>query len=295
MIRIVTDTTACLPADVAKRYDIPVLPQIVCFGTESFREGLDIDHATFLQRLTAAADLPKTAAPPPRLFVEVFERLVPSGASILCIHPSAEVSGTVRAATAAAAEFADADIRVLDTRVAGSPMGSMVSQAAAWAAQGIDADKIEMRLRDSIERCRVYFMVDTLEFLQRGGRIGGAAALLGSVLRIKPILTFRDGRVEQLERERTTSRALARLTGLARDSCPPGPEGRLTVMHASALQRAERVADDLRQLLGLADVPVMDAPPAIVTHAGPGLVGLGFFVAPGNLPSEGDNDARSTG
>jgi DegV family protein with EDD domain len=163
MVKIVTDTTAGLPESVAQRYDIPVIPQIVSFGTDSYLVGVEIDNATFLQRLKKAKELPKTAAPPPELFVEAFQRLVPDGEPILCLHPSAEVSGTVRSATVAAAEFPDADIRVIDTRLIASPLATMVELAAEWASAGDDADAIEARLRDLTPRCRVYFIVATLE------------------------------------------------------------------------------------------------------------------------------------
>ena len=138
------------------------------------------------------------------------ERLVPTGEPILCIHPSDEISGTVRSATVAAADFEGADIRIIDTRVIASPLATMVELAVKWANAGLDADTIEKRLRELPPRWRIYFMVPTLEYLARGGRIGGAAALLGSVLQIKPILALQGGRVESYEKERTKKRALAR-------------------------------------------------------------------------------------
>ena len=279
MVKIVTDTTAGLPESVAQRYDIPVIPQIVSFGTESYLEGVEIDNATFLQRLKKAKELPKTAAPPPELFVEAFQRLVPDGEPILCIHPSAEVSGTVRSATVAAAEFPDADIRVIDTRLIASPLATMVELAAEWASAGDDADAIQARLRDLTPRCRVYFMVATLEYLAKGGRIGGASALLGSLLQIKPILTLRDGRVDQFERERTHKAALARLKALVLEQIPRDGSGHLSVMHAGVPEQGQALADDLGAQLGLSGVPILDVPPAIVTHAGPGLLGVGFFVS----------------
>ena len=136
MVHIITDTTACLPEAIAKQYDIPVIPQIINFGEESFYEERDIDNPTFMSRLRTSSELPKTAAPPPELFVEEFRRLSATNKTILCIHPSAEVSGTVRSATVAAQDFPDLDIRVIDTRVIASPLGTMVEFAARWAAEG---------------------------------------------------------------------------------------------------------------------------------------------------------------
>jgi len=114
MIKIVTDTTAGLPADLVKRYDITVIPQIVSFGEETYYEGVELDNLAFMSKLKASRELPKTAAPPPELFYQEFRRFASLGASILCIHPSSEVSGTVRSASVAAMDFPDADIRVID-------------------------------------------------------------------------------------------------------------------------------------------------------------------------------------
>jgi DegV family protein with EDD domain len=232
-----------------------------------------------MERLERSKDLPKTSAPPPELFVEEFGRLVPEGEPILCIHPSSELSGTVRSATVAAADFPDADIRVIDTRAIGSALATLVTLAAEWSANGLDVDAIEARIRDLIPRCRIYFLVATLEYLAKGGRIGGAAALLGSVLRVKPILTLRDGRADQFERTRTHRRAVARLKELVLEQIPGDGSGHLSVMHASAAGQAQALADDLRTRLDLPRVPILDVPPAIVTHAGPGVLAVAFFVA----------------
>lgn len=279
MVKIVTDTTSCLHPEVAKRYDIPVIPQIVSFGEESYYEGEEIDFATFLQRLRTARELPKTAAPPPELFRKVFDQFVPLGEPILCIHPSAEVSGTVRSAQVAAQDYPNADIRVIDTRTIATPLGTMVELAAEWARQGADADTIVSRVQDLMRRCRLYFLVATLEYLARGGRIGGASYLVGSVLQIKPILTFQDGRVEVYEKERTQKRALARLQEIVLSQAPTDGKGYLTVMHSGVEEEARQVAETLGKALGQAEVPISPVPPAIITHGGPGVLGVAFFTA----------------
>lgn len=280
MVKIITDTTSCLPAEIAARYQIPVIPQIINFGEDSYFEGVDMDIPTFMARLASASELPKTAAPPPELFVQEFSRIVPTGEPILCIHPSAEVSGTVRSATVAARDFPEADIRVFDTRTIASPLGTMVQLAAEWAAQGLGIDEIVSKLEDLKQRGRVYFLVDTLEYLARGGRIGGAAALVGSMLKIKPILTVRDGRVDQFERERTHQRAIARLKQLVVDQAPRHGAAYLSVMQAGNPQEASALAGELGSLIGQPHVPIADMPPAIVTHGGPGILGVSFFVMP---------------
>lgn len=276
MVHIITDTTSVLEPEFARLHDVPVIPQVINFGEESYYEGQQIDIDTFMQRLQTSSELPKTSAPPPELFVEEFEKRVSTGATILCIHPSAEVSGTIRAATVAAQDFPDADIRIVDTRTIATPLGSLVKLAVEMAAAGASADEIETRIRSMIPRCKIYFLIDTLKYLQKGGRIGGAAALLGSVLQIKPILTFRDGKVDQFEKERTQKRAVARLTSLAIDQVNP-QDGYLTVMHAGVPQRGLALAEELKATLGIDDVPVYYVPPAIITHGGPGILGVGFF------------------
>lgn len=278
MVQIITDTTSCLNPEVARKYSIPVIPQIINFGEDSYYEGIEMDNAAFMKRLLSSPTLPKTAAPPPELFVREFERLVPLGQPILCLHPSSEVSGTVRSAVVAARDFPNADIHVLDTRCVGSPLATMVQLAAEWACTGLDIDTIETRLRQMIPRCRIYFMVATLEYLAKGGRIGGAAALLGSVLQIKPILQLHEGKVDQLERERTHKRALARLIEIVCEQYPKDGDGYLTIMHASVPDQAQALAAELGAQLGVKDVPLYDVPPAIVTHGGPGILAAAFFV-----------------
>lgn len=278
MVKIITDTTSCLPVEIALRYEIPVIPQIIHFGSQSYFEGQQIDIPTFLARLKTSTELPKTAAPPPELFVEEFKRLIPLGEPILCIHPSAEISGTVRAATVASHEFPEADIRIIDTRLIASPLGTLVQLAAEWAAQGQSADAIQSQLVEMSKNCRIYFMVETLEYLARGGRIGGAAALLGSMLQIKPILTLKDGRVDQYHRERTHKRAIAHLKELVLSQIARDGRGYLTIVHADAPNEAQSLAQELAPSINQSWVPIANMPPAIVTHAGPGVLGVGFFI-----------------
>ena len=280
MVKIITDTTSCLEPAFASRFRIPVIPQIIHFGEETFYEGIQLDHAGFIERLKTAPELPKTAAPPPELFREQFELLVPLGEPIICIHPSAEVSGTVRAASVAAQDFPGADIRIIDTRLIASPLASLVHLAVDWAEAGLNADTIEKNIREMISRCRIYFLVATLDYLVKGGRIGGAAALLGSMLQIKPILTFIDGKVDQFERERTHKRAMNRLVEIVCESYPKGKSGYLTVMQGGVPDQGYQLAEELSSLLDIAEISVYDMPPAIITHGGPGIIGVGFFTSP---------------
>jgi DegV family protein with EDD domain len=136
MIQIITDTTSGLPKEISEKYHIPVIPQIINFGNKSYYEGVDIDNSQFMKMLIESKELPKTAAPPPELFIQEFNKLVLSGGTIFCMHPSAEISGTVRSAIMAAQEFPTADIRVIDTRTVGSSLATLVELAANWASNG---------------------------------------------------------------------------------------------------------------------------------------------------------------
>jgi len=279
MVKIITDTTACLSPEIARRYDIPVISQVVHFGDETFFEGVDMDAEAFMKRLKASTVLPKTAAPPPGLFIEQFKRLAPLGEPIVCLHPSAEISGTIRSATVAAAEFPDADIRIVDTRLVASPLGTIVQLAAEAAEQGADAEAIVARVNDLSRRGRIYFLVSTLEYLARGGRIGGAAALVGSILSVKPILQLQDGSIEQYGRERTHKRALARLKEIVLEQIPGEGSGYLSILYAGNPEEGHALADELGQAINQPNVPVVSMPPAIITHGGPGLLGATFFAA----------------
>ena len=196
--------------------------------------------------------------------------------SVVCIHPSADVSGTVRSAEIARSDFPGRDIRIIDTRTIAGPLASMVLEADRLAKAGASADEVEAHVRSMMPRARIYFLVDTLEFLQRGGRIGGAQALLGSILQIKPILTFTDGRIDQFEKERTKKRALARIKELILAEAARGPDAHLTIMHTGAPDEAAALANDFKAALGTSEVGIMNLVPAIVTHAGPGALALVF-------------------
>jgi DegV family protein with EDD domain len=277
MVHIITDTTSGLPPEIAARYDIPVVPQVINFGRESFLECEEMDSQMFMERLVSSDVLPQTAAPPPELFVKHMERFAADGQPILCIHPSSKLSGTVRSASIARQRFPGADIRVMDTLAIGGPLAWMVICAAEWADEGLDADTIWQRLEAMISQVRLYFTVDTLEFLRRGGRIGGAKALLGNLLHIRPVLALREGQVEPLVSERTRTRALQHMLSLAIQEAPRDREPMFSVMHAAAPDVAERMVNEIRAKFGEVKLMVMNLVPAIVTHGGPGAIGLGYF------------------
>jgi DegV family protein with EDD domain len=276
-IKIVTDTTAGLPPSWTEAHGVHVLPQFVIFDEISYRDDTELDTAEFLHKLRTQSGLPKTAAPPPALYHPIFSRLLSEGHEILVLAPSADVSGTLRSAETAAQEFPKGKIHVYDTRTVAAPFATMVMLAEQWAAQGMSVEEILARLKKLLERQEVYFVVATLEYLRRGGRIGGAKALIGGILQVKPILTLRDGHVEPFEQQRTQKRAISRVVELVLERCPPRTECYLSVMHAGAEDEAQEMAARFREALALKEVPIYLLPPAIVVHSGPGVLGVSFF------------------
>jgi len=279
-VKIIVDTTAGLPPEFIAEHKIPVLPQIIIFGEETYRDDTELDTQTFLKKLRASETLPKTAAPPPVLYTPIYQKLLDEGHTVLVIAPSAEVSGTVRSAEVAAQDFPEADIHVFDSRLVAGPLATMVIRAVEWAEGGLGVKTIKKRLTDMIDLCHIYFVVATLEYLEKGGRIGGASALIGKMLDIKPILTMKDGKVAAFEKQRTHKRALNRLCELIEQDCPKDGKGYLSVMHADALTDAQTLADHFSKTLNLAHVPIYELPPAIVTHAGPGVLAVSVCGSP---------------
>jgi DegV family protein with EDD domain len=277
MVRIVADTTCSLPRDLTRKLGIPVLPQIIMFGEQTFRDDTELTTEQFLSRLRASPTLPKTSAPQPALYAPVFQEILAAGDSILVVCPSAEVSGTLRSVEVAARDFPDAPIHAIDMRTIAGMLGAAVLQADAWAKQGLPAGEILGRLEGLKARQRTYFVVDTLEYLYKGGRIGGAKRLMGEMLQVKPILRVVDGRVDSFEQQRTKKRAISRLVELVEAECPPGDGSFLCLMQADAEGAAEALAAEWKARLNVKEIPIYELPPAIVTHGGPGILAVGFY------------------
>lgn len=291
MIKIFSDTLSCISPAEARSLGLAYFPQIVIFGDESYRDDSEMDPIAFLKKLRTSSVLPKTSAPPPAYYVPVMSELAKNGDTALVISPTAQMSGTYRAATTAAEEvlqeFPKADIRVIDTGLVAGGLGAVVKQSLKWVDEGLDADTISARVLEMSGRERVFFLVDTLEYLYRGGRIGAAKALFGSLLQVKPILTVRDGHTEAFESERTQKRALARLKEIIMRDCPRDPSAHLCLMHGDAEELAKSLAGEFSAALGIPveNIPIYNLTPAILTHSGPGAIGISYFVAPGQTES----------
>jgi DegV family protein with EDD domain len=278
MTIIVADTTCGLPRDLLSQRGIPLIPQAVIFGEEAYHDDKDFNTATFLQKLRASKELPKTAAPEPPLYYPIFEDAQNKKESVIVVAPTSKASGTVRSAQTAALEFPGLDVRVVDTLTISCNLGSLVLIADDMAKAGKSADEIVAKLDYMIPRGRIYFLVDTLEYLAKGGRIGGAKKLLAELLEIKPILQVKNGQVESFEQQRTKKRALARLVEVVTESCTGGESARLCVIQVEAEKEAGILVEELKSKVNIPNIPIYELPPAIVVHAGPKAMGVGFFV-----------------
>ena len=278
MTVIVTDTTCGLPLDFLEKRGIPCVPQVVIFGDRSFHDGGELDTATFLKMLKASRALPKTAAPEPALYFPIFKKAFEKREDLIVLAPSSKISGTIRSAQTAAQEFPGLNIHFIDTLTISCNLGSLVLVADDMAKDGRSGDEIESRIRDMLPRGRLYFVVDTLEYLAKGGRIGGARALLGELVRIKPILAVSNGQAEPYEQQRTRKRSLKRLIDIVEEQCPRTMNAHLSVLQVAAERDACALADDLKIRLGLQEIPIYELPPAIIVHGGPKAMGVGFFV-----------------
>jgi DegV family protein with EDD domain len=271
-IRIVTDSTAYLTPEYIEQHQIRVAPLKVVFDGQAYREGLDLSNDEFYRRLRTATRLPTTSQPSVGEFQAIYSELAAQGHEIISIHLSGTLSGTLESARSAAALLPTARIHVVDSMTAALAMEMMIRRVVAAAEGGRDAAYILDRLDTMTRDLRLFFVVDTLEYLEKGGRIGGARALLGTLLRIKPILTLNRGQVEVFATVRTKHKAVAALVDhlveIARGQCVYA-----TVGHAAAPEEMAELGRMLSERLDCADLFSAYIGPVIGTHAGPGVLG----------------------
>lgn len=274
-VKIVTDSTADLPSAIAAELGIAVVPLTVHFGEEVLRDGVDITAAEFLARLTADSSIhPRTSQPPPEAFKEVYSALLAAGHHVVSIHVATKLSGTMNSALVARQELQAEDrITVIDSTWATMTLGLVTINAAKAARAGKSVQQIVQVSREVMATLHLIFFCDTLEYLQRGGRIGRAQAFVGGLLSIKPILSLRDGEIHPVERVRTRGRALERLRELAVSF---GVAKEFCVLHSGSPQDAQSLFDFLGQRYPNATPYFGDLGPVITTHVGPGVVGFGI-------------------
>ncbi len=272
MIKIVADTTCGLPVSVMQKMQIDFVPQIVTFNHHSFRDDFELSTEEFLIKLRTSEQLPGTAAPPPAMYQPIFERILKNGDTALVIAPSSKLSGTYRSALIAAQEFQSDQIHIIDTKTIGCNLGTLVQKANQWADEGMQIQELIAKVKDLASRDQTYFLVPTLEYLHKGGRIGGATKLIGSILQIIPILTLRDGQVEPYDKVRSLKQAIRAIIELNVSMSENNPEAYLTIGQCDSQSLVDQISEPLKLRLGLSEIPVYTAPPAIVVHVGPGLV-----------------------
>lgn len=275
-VRIVTDSTADLPLKFAHDLGIAIVPLSVIFGEEVFREGIDISHDLFYDKLIHGKVLPSTSAPSVGDFLEVYEPLLKETNDIVSIHLSAKLSATHNNALQAAQALADggARIEVVDSQVVSLGLTFATLAAARAAREGADLEEVRRVAESTASRMRIYFMLDTLEFLRRGGRIGRGRAFLGAMLRVKPLLSLRDGEVHPEERVRTKAHAMERLFQIA-TSYPNVEE--VAIGYSTNAQDAHELQTRLEAVLPHVNILVTRVGPVIGTHAGPGVLAIGLL------------------
>ncbi len=270
-VHIVTDSLADIPPEICEELAIEVVPAVVVIGDETYRDGVDLTDAEFYDLLVESDELPTTSQPPVGDFEAVYERLAQETDAIISIHIPETVSGTLSAAQAAAATIEGADVSVIDATQISMAEGWLTIKAARAAQAGASRDEILALIEQMIPRLRLLAVLDTLEYARRGGRIGRAEAMMGAVLRVKPIIAFRDSEVVPLENVRTMGRALDRLIEMTREL---GPLEELAIIHAVAPEPAAEVRDRLGELHPVDRIIVTEAGPVLGAHAGPGAVGI---------------------
>jgi len=275
-IAIVTDSTSDLPKDVVEKHGIIVVPLNVRFGMEEFKDGIDIDNDEFYRRLQIESDLPTTSQPSLGDFSEVYRSLIEEHDGIVSIHISGKLSQTINSATQGARDV-DVDgekIKTIDTGQATIPLGLIVIDAANAAASGADLAGVVEAVHDAMGRARFYGMVDTLEYLVKGGRIGRAKGFIGGLLKVTPIITLEDGESSPVTSPRTRRKALAKLKELVEEAAPLD---QLAVHYSTEPEEIERLAADLAHLAPKSGVMISQIGAVVGTYAGPGSLGVGFI------------------
>jgi DegV family protein with EDD domain len=276
VVRIVTDSTADLNQAQQESAGVSVVPLNVRFGDQVFKDHLDLSTDEFFSRLKASPQLPKTSQPAVGAFEEVFRKHREAGDDVVAVLISSKVSGTVGAAEMAAKSVDGDHIEVIDSLTTSMALGFLALEGAKLAKSGADRSEVGQRIRSLVPKARVLAAVDTLTYLERGGRIGHARALLGSLLNVKPLITLQDGEVAPLGRARGRVQAIDRLVSLLERD---GKLSNLAVLHGGARTDAERLRDRVSGNYPGLEIPLAETGAVIGTYTGPGVIGFTYIVA----------------
>lgn len=273
-VRIVTDSSGDLPLSLAEELGITVVPAIVCFGEESFLDGVEIDHDTFYRRLQEEKVFPTTSQPSPGQFAEAYGRLAPGADGIVSVHLSSRLSGTFNSARQGAEICNPCRVEVVDSRSTSLGLGLIVLEAARLARTGASFEEVLAAARGWVPRSRLTAALDTLEFLAKGGRIGRAKHLLGTLVRIRPALALQDGEVLPVRQLRTRAQVTAYLVDYARRHQPVHSLG---IVYSTGLAEAEALADQLTDVCPRESMVFGRVGPGLGSHTGPGMLGVALL------------------
>jgi DegV family protein with EDD domain len=271
-VKILTDSTADLPPDVVERLGITVLPITIHLGQKSLRDGIDITAEDFFARLERVPAPPTTSPPTPRQFEETFAELTKQSSEVVAIHVSSKLSQTFRIATRAAAPLLGrSKIVVIDSQLVTAGLGMLVTAAAQAAADGASIDDVVKLIRGLIPRIYIAFFVETLEYLERGGRVGKAQALLGSMLNIKPLLILEEGEIVALEKVRTRAKAIEKLVEFITEFTRIE---QMVILHSTTPDDVAALIEQINLVLPNMDIQVAHYGPVMATHLGPNALGV---------------------
>ena len=278
-IAIVTDSTAYIPEEALGGLHIPVIPLWLLWGDERFRDGVDIDPPTFYRRLRVDKTFPTTSQPSAGEFIDFFRRVAAANGTdtIVGVYISSGISGTVASAELAKAQLPELNITIIDSLATSMSLGFIVLAAARAAAAGQSLDEVVTIAEEMRNRVHILFTVDTLKYLHRGGRIGGAKRFLGTALNIKPLLHLEDGLVEPLAQVRTKRKAIARMLEIAAERLGGKRMAEAAVLNVDCPKEGEAVIEQVKERFGISTVYRTTVSPVIGTHVGPGTVGIAFY------------------
>lgn len=276
-VALVTDSTSYIPPELVTKYSITVLPQVLIWGDKTYRDGIDIQPDEFYQRLEKASVMPSTSQALPADFEKVFRHLLDQDYHVLAILVSEKLSGTISSAYQACANLPGSPVEIVDSHSTAMAMGFQVLHVAKAAEQGANLAECKALAEEAREHTGLLVTLNTLEFLHRGGRIGGGARFLGTALNLKPILELKEGRLEAVERVRTRGKALNRLGELVEERVKDRRPLRLASLHANCAGDAQGLLESLKSRLEIEQVVVSTVSPVVGTHVGPGTVGITFM------------------
>lgn len=277
-IAIVTDSTASIPPELVEKFNIKVVPLVLLWGEKQFLDGIDIQPREFYDRLVESDVMPTTSQATVASFMDIYRKLVCEGYEILTLVISSKLSGTLDSATQAKKAFPDAQIEIIDSLSTSLPLAILVLMAARAIETGATLQQVKQIIEVEVKKVKVFFAVDTLTYLYKGGRIGGAARFMGTALGLKPILELRDGQIEALEKVRTSKKAQSRLIELLESYADPDKPFRFVgIIAANATNVAEGLLSEVRARFKVKEIMIGNLSPVIGTHTGPGTVGIGFL------------------